>query len=369
MIMTGKQNAGRALIAMSGGVDSSVAALLLAQQGYECIGCTMRLFENDVIGKDLLDTCCSLESTEDARSVTEKLEIPYHIFHFETLFEEEVISPFIRSYLDGCTPNPCIECNRCLKFRHLIAKMKELGCTCLATGHYARTGFDGKSGRYLLRKALDPAKDQSYVLYMMTQEELSYVRFPLGEIDKQTARELAGTHGFRNAKKHDSQDICFVPDGDYAAFIERYAEVKCPPGDFVDREGHVLGRHKGIIHYTLGQRRGLGIPAASRLYVTAIDPQTNTVVLGSDDDLYSAELTARQINLITTERIEGKLRAKARIRYHHREQPCTVTQPDEDTLHVVFDEPQRAITPGQSVVLYDEDIVIGGGIIQPQKND
>ena len=362
--MSEGKNGGRALIAMSGGVDSSVAALLMARQGYECVGCTMRLFENDVIGKDLLDTCCSLESTEDARSVTEKIDIPYHIFHFEKLFADEVIEPFVSSYQNGCTPNPCIECNRCLKFDHLIQKMKELGCDYLATGHYARISYDENSARYLLRKAKDASKDQSYVLYMLTQEQLAHVRFPLGDIDKQTARSLAGMNGFRNAQKHDSQDICFVPDGDYAAFIERYTRRSYPPGDFVDKEGHVLGRHKGIIHYTLGQRRGLGIPAAGRLYVTAINPKANTVVLGSNEDLFGTELTARQINLIAVGHIEGELRAKARIRYHHKEQLCTVTQPDEETLRIVFDEPQRAITPGQSVVLYDDDIVIGGGIIQ-----
>ena len=354
----------KALIAMSGGVDSSVAAQIMASRGYECVGCTMRLYENDVIGKDLLDTCCSLENTQDARSVSEKIGIPYHIVHYENLFTEEVIEPFIDEYLHGRTPNPCIECNRCLKFEHLFSKMKELGCDVLATGHYARTKYDPERGRYLLLKALDPAKDQSYVLYVLTQEQLAHVQFPLGDQDKNKTREIASESGFRNAQKHDSQDICFVPDGDYAGFIERYSGAECPPGDFVDAQGNVLGRHKGIIHYTLGQRRGLGIPAAHRCYVTKIDPDTNTVTLGTNDDLMKRTLYARRINLITVDHIDSPLRCSAKIRYRHKEQPCTVTQPEDDLLKVEFDEPQRAITPGQSVVLYDGDVVIGGGVIK-----
>lgn len=353
----------KALIAMSGGVDSSVAAQIMSSRGYECVGCTMRLYENDTVGMDLLDTCCSLENTQDARSVTERIGIPYHIVHYENLFREEVIEPFIDEYLHGHTPNPCIECNRKLKFEHLFAKMKELGCDLLVTGHYARTKYDPETGRYLLLKALDPAKDQSYVLYMMTQEQLAHVQFPLGDQDKHTTREIAAESGFRNAEKKDSQDICFVPDGDYAGFIRRYSGSDCPPGDFVDAEGNVLGRHKGIIHYTLGQRRGLGIPAAHRCYVTKIDPESNTVTLGTNEDLMRTTLYARKINLITTDRIEKPLRCSAKIRYRHKEQPCTVTQPEDDLLRVEFDQPQRAITPGQSVVLYDGDIVIGGGII------
>ena len=353
----------KALIAMSGGVDSSVAAKMMASRGYECVGCTMRLYENDVVGMDLMDTCCSLENTQDARNVTEKIGIPYHIVHYENLFRQEVIEPFINEYLHGRTPNPCIECNRKLKFQHLYEKMKELGCDLLVTGHYARVRFDEESGRYQLLKALDLAKDQSYVLYVLTQEQLAHVQFPLGEQDKHTTREIASVSGFGNAQKHDSQDICFVPDGDYAGFIERYSGKECPAGDFVDTAGNVLGRHKGIIHYTLGQRRGLGLPAAHRCYVTGIDPDSNTVIIGTNDDLMKTTLYARKVNLIAMDRIETPLRCSAKIRYRHKEQPCTVTQPEEDLLKVVFDEPQRAITPGQSVVLYDGDVVLGGGVI------
>lgn len=353
----------RALIAMSGGVDSSVAAQMMASRGYECVGCTMRLYENDVVGMDLMDTCCSLENTQDARSVTEKIGIPYHIVHYENLFRQEVIEPFIDEYLHGRTPNPCIECNRRLKFQHLYEKMQALGCDLLVTGHYARVRFDEESGRYQLLKALDLAKDQSYVLYVLTQEQLAHVQFPLGEQDKHKTREIASESGFQNAGKHDSQDICFVPDGDYAGFIERYSGKTCPAGDFVDADGNVLGRHKGIIHYTLGQRRGLGLPAANRLYVTGIDPESNTVTIGSNDDLMKTTLYARKVNLIAMDRIETPLRCSTKIRYRHKEQPCTVTQPEDDLLKVVFDEPQRAITPGQSVVLYDGDVVLGGGVI------
>ena len=353
----------KALIAMSGGVDSSVSAHLMNSLGYECVGCTMRLFENDMIGKDLLDTCCSLESTEDARSVTNTLGIPYHIFHYEQIFIDEVIEPFVSEYEKGNTPNPCIECNRCMKFCHLFKKMEELGCDCVVTGHYARIEYDDSRKRYLLKKATDSGKDQSYVLYTLTQYQLEHVRFPLGEMAKSQTRDVAQAQGFRNAGKHDSQDICFVPDGDYVAFMERFRNKTYPAGDFVDKNGNILGRHKGYVHYTIGQRRGLGIAAEHPLYVVEIDPENNRVVLGSNDELFSSELTANRINLISVEKIEGSMRVKAKIRYRHREQDATVTQLDDDTIKVVFDEPQRAITRGQAVVLYDGDIVVGGGTI------
>ena len=353
----------RALIAMSGGVDSSVAAKLMTQQGYDCVGCTMRLYENDMIGQDLLDTCCSLESTEDARSVTDSIGIPYHIFHYEQLFEKEVIEPFVKEYEAGRTPNPCIECNRCMKFSHLFEKMKQLDCDVVVTGHYAGIDYDKASGRYLLKKAADPSKDQSYVLYCMTQEQLAHTRFPLGNYKKDETRRIAEDQGFRNAKKHDSQDICFVPDGDYVSFMERYRGKTYPPGDFIDKDGNVLGRHKGYVHYTIGQRRGLGIAAEHPLYVVDIRPDTNTVVLGKNEDLFSRELIANKINLISVAKIDQPMRVKAKIRYRHKEQDATVVQIDEDTIKVVFDEPQRAITKGQAVVLYDNDVVVGGGTI------
>ena len=369
----------RAFIAMSGGVDSSAAAQIMKARGYECVGCTMKLFAPSDLkpvetglaseagtaeGKNDDDRGKSnTDAIEEARSVTQKIGIPYHILHCEEQFREHVILPFIDSYENGRTPNPCLECNRCLKFGGLYEKMMELGCDCLVTGHDARVRFDEGSGRWLLCRAAHPDKDQSYFLYTLTQEQLAHVQFPMGDITKDEAREVAEKAGFKNAQRKDSQDICFVPDGDYAGFIEHYSGKSYPPGDFVDAEGNVLGRHKGIIHYTLGQRRGLGIPAASRLYVTGIDPEQNRVILGSNEELFGRELTVRRANLIAVSRIEGELRCTVKIRSRHREQPAVVTQTGADTLHIVFDEPQRAITPGQAAVLYDGDIVIGGGII------
>jgi len=250
-----------------------------------------------------------------------------------------------------------------MKFCHLFEEMNKLGCDCVVTGHYAQIGYDKDKGRYLLKKAADISKDQTYVLYTLTQYQLEHIRFPLGDMEKSKTREKAHESGFRNADKHDSQDICFVPDGDYVAFMERYRRKEYEPGDFVDREGKVLGRHKGYVHYTIGQRRGLGIAAAYPLYVVDIRPDTNTVVLGKNEELFSRELIANRINLISVPRIEGQMRVKAKIRYRHKEQDAVVIQLDEDTIKVVFDEPQRAITKGQAVVMYDGDVVVGGGTI------
>ena len=356
--------ANTALIAMSGGVDSSVAAYLTKQAGYECTGCTMRLYENDMIGEDLFSTCCSAKDAGDARSVCERLGMKHHIFHFENEFTQDVISPFADCYENARTPNPCIECNRKIKFLRLMDKADEMGIEKLVTGHYARIEFDEKSQRYLLRKAKDTNKDQSYVLYMMTQKQLSRTLFPLGEYTKDEIRSIAEGRGFVNAKKHDSQDICFVPDGDYAAFLKRFKNKDLTEGNFIDKDGNILGRHKGIECYTIGQRRGLGIAWEHPLYVTAIRPETNEVVLGDNEDLFSCRLTAENVNLIAFDRIEGEIRVNARIRYHHREQPATVRQTGNDSIEVIFDEPQRAITPGQAVVLYDGDTVVGGGTIR-----
>ncbi|MCR4690389.1 MAG: tRNA 2-thiouridine(34) synthase MnmA [Lachnospiraceae bacterium] len=348
---------------MSGGVDSSVSAFLIKESGMDCMGTTMRLYENDMIGEDLFGTCCSAKDTEDARAVCEKIGIDYRILHYEAQFEEQVIAPFVCAYENARTPNPCIECNRKLKFTALVEKLPEWGCDYLVTGHYARIEKDEETGRFLLKKAVDPTKDQSYVLYMMNQELLSKIRFPLGNLTKEKVREIAQQHGFVNAAKQDSQDICFVPDGDYVAFMQRYRGKKYPEGNFVDKEGNILGRHKGIVCYTIGQRKGLGISSESPYYVTAIRPETNEVVLGSNEDLFTTTLVAGNINLITTDRIEGEMHISAKIRYRHKEEPATVTQIADDRLQVVFDKPQRAITPGQAVVLYDGDVVVGGGTI------
>jgi tRNA-specific 2-thiouridylase len=351
----------KALIAMSGGVDSSVAAALMLKKGFECMGCTMRLYENDMIGEDLFGTCCSKKDTDDARAVCDKLGIDYNIYHYEAEFTKNVIEPFVCSYERGETPNPCIRCNKYLKFDILYRKAKELGYDNIVTGHYAR--IEERDGHFYLLKALDPKKDQSYVLYDLSEEQLRHTYFPLGEMTKDEARELADELGFVNKNKKDSQDICFVPDGDYAGMIKRYRGKDYPKGNFVDLQGNVLGTHEGIINYTIGQRRGLGIPADRRLYVKRLDTEHNQVILADDADLFEKEVLVREFHWITGEAPKDAFRCMAKIRYKHKEQPATVEILEGGNARIVFDEPQRAITPGQSAVLYDGDIVLGGGII------
>ncbi len=353
----------RAIIAMSGGVDSSVAAYFMKSQGYSCIGVTMKLFDNPDIGLSNEHTCCSLDDVEDAKSVAFSLGMPHYVFNFKDDFREKVVDKFISCYENGLTPNPCIDCNRYLKFEKLFRRAKELDYDYIVTGHYARVSYDETTDRFLLKKALDPAKDQSYVLYSLTQEQLSHVIFPLGSLTKPEVRAIAAEHGFVNAKKHDSQDICFVPDGDYAAFIERFSGKTFPEGDFIDTNGSKLGTHKGVIRYTVGQRKGLGISAPQPLYVASLDPAANTVTLAKNEELFSRTLTANEINLISVKDISSPMRIAAKIRYRHTEQPATVIQTAEDEISVTFDTPQRAITNGQRVVLYDGDVVVGGGTI------
>lgn len=349
---------------MSGGVDSSVAALLMKEAGYDCLGVTMKLNENTVnaCGEK---TCCTASDAEDARGVCVKLGIPYYVYNFAEDFRRCVIDNFVHSYEIGETPNPCIECNRCLKFGRLFHRAKELECDVIVTGHYARIEFDEKSGRYLLKKALNAAKDQSYVLYFMSQEQLAHTRFPLGGFaDKTEIRAIAEAHGLVNAKKAESQDICFVPDGDYAGFITEYSGKVYPEGEFTDREGNVLGRHKGIIHYTVGQRKGLGISFSEPLYVIGKDAGKNSVRLGTSEQLFSDRLTARDFNWISlAEPPEKPIRVTVRTRYHAKEAPASVCANPDGTVEIIFDEPQRAISPGQAAVLYDGDVVVGGGTI------
>lgn len=352
----------KALIAMSGGVDSSLAAKLMTDRGYECIGCTMKLYRNEDAGVPRAHTCCSLDDVEDARSVALQLGMRYYVFNFVDDFHEKVICKFISSYENGMTPNPCIDCNRFMKFEKLYLRAQTLGCDYVVTGHYAR--IEERDGRYLLKKALDETKDQSYVLYAMTQEQLAHTLFPLGELKKTEVRAIAAACGFVNAEKPDSQDICFVPDGDYAGAIERLTGRKVPEGDFVDKNGHVLGHHRGIIHYTLGQRRGIGIPSTAPLYVVRICPAEGRIVLGEEKALFGREAEVSDFNWVSGRAPERAFRCRAKIRYRQPEQDVTVYPTGKTSVRLVFDTPQRAITPGQAAVLYDGDIVLGGGTIQ-----
>ena len=350
---------------MSGGVDSSVAAKLLLDGGNDCIGCTMKLYNNEDAGISKGHTCCSLDDVEDARSVAYRLGIEHFVFNFSDDFREKIIDKFVESYCRGLTPNPCIDCNRYMKFNKLFDRAAILGCDYIATGHYARIEF--KNGKYLLKKAVDPSKDQSYVLYSMTQNQLSHTLFPLGGMCKEETRKIAEESGFINAKKPDSQDICFVPDGDYAKIIELHTGKKAPFGNFVDKNGNILGKHKGIIHYTIGQHRWLGIDLPGKRYVCRICPKNNTVVLGTADELFSREAFAEDFNWISGEAPERPFRCKAKIRYRQPEQWATVTPIGKNAAQIVFDEPQRAITPGQAAVLYDGETVLGGGVIAAEE--
>lgn len=350
----------KAIVAMSGGVDSSVAALFMKEQGYECIGATMKLYDNEDIGIDREKTCCSLDDIEDARAVAYKLGMPYYVFNFKDEFEHKVIDKFISTYEAGGTPNPCIDCNRYLKFEKLMKRMEELQYDCVVTGHYADIEY--VNGRYMLKKGKDLSKDQSYVLYSLTQYQLEHTVFPLGKYSKDEIREVAEKNGFINAKKRDSQDICFVPDGDYSKFIEQYKGKIYPSGNFVDKQGNVLGKHNGLIRYTIGQRKGLNIALGHPVYVISKDIESNTVVLGSNDELNKKSLVARDFNWIA-QKPDEKISCCAKTRYNMREVPC-VAYCNDDKVIVEFDEPVRAITPGQAVVLYDGDYVLGGGTIE-----
>ncbi|MBO5788709.1 MAG: tRNA 2-thiouridine(34) synthase MnmA [Clostridia bacterium] len=349
----------RVMIAMSGGVDSAVAALLLTNQGYDVAGMTMKLHgENE---SERQGGCCTAKDIEDATHVAARLGIPYEVCHFEADFAGCVIDRFVFAYEHGATPNPCVDCNRHLKFDKLYALAAQRGYAYLATGHYAR--IEEKDGRFYLLKAVDQTKDQSYMLYALTQEQLSRTIFPLGGLPKTEVRALADGAGFVNSQKPDSQDICFVPDGDYASFIEKYTKKNYPSGDFVDTEGKVLGKHQGIIRYTIGQRKGLGVAFGTPLYVCQICPEENRVVLGGNDDLFSTTFEAGELNWIAFDTPPATFRAKAKIRYRQCEQPATIAILPSGRAKVTFDEPQRAITRGQSVVFYQDDYVLGGGII------
>lgn len=348
---------------MSGGVDSAVTALLLRDAGADVLGVTIKMF-------DKLDKRFYPEPPIDpeldikaAKSVAERVGIEHRVFDYSELFKKHVIDRFISSYYLGLTPNPCIVCNRYIKFGALMDASRALGYDRIATGHYARIERDA-NGRYLLKKATDPKKDQTYVLYSLTQKQLARTEFPLGTLTKDEVRAIAASHGFSNSNQKDSQDICFIPNGDYAEFIRRYLSVNFEEGNFIDGSGNILGRHGGAIRYTIGQRKGLGIALGQPMYVREKDMKANTVTLGLEKDLFSTSLDAESINFIPFDSLSTPIRVEAKIRYSQKTALATLEQTSDDGFHLEFDEPQRAITSGQSVVLYDGDVVIGGGVIK-----
>lgn len=353
----------KALIGMSGGVDSSVAAYLTQRSGAQCIGATMRLFDNSILPHSQESTCCSLDDVEDARAVAHRLGMPFYVFNFSNEFQDKVIDKFVRCYERGDTPNPCIDCNRHLKFDAFLHRALVLGCEHVVTGHYAQIRFDETSGRYLMYKAFDAAKDQTYFLYSLSQEQLAHIHFPLGSLTKEQVRAIAAEQGFINAKKRDSQDICFVPDGDYKAFLQRYTGKEYPCGVFLDCSGKTVGTHNGTPGYTLGQRKGLGLAMGEPVYVCGKDMQNNTVTVGPNEALFKTTLRAGDWFWFPFPALEKPMRVKAKTRSRMIEQPATVYPEENGIARVVFDEPQRAITPGQAVVLYDGDMVVGGGTI------
>ncbi|MDR2534863.1 MAG: tRNA 2-thiouridine(34) synthase MnmA [Treponema sp.] len=351
----------KAVIAMSGGVDSSVAAFLLKKAGFDCIGVTMKLFDNEDLGGDTHKSCCSLSDVKDAQNVAYSMDMPHYVLNFSDDFRNLVIRKFIETYQNGATPNPCIDCNRYIKFERLLYRAKQLEFDYIATGHYARIEQAGE--RFLLKKAKDPKKDQTYVLYTMTQHQLSHTLFPLGVMTKEEVRDIALTQGFVNARKHDSQDICFAPNRDYAQFIEQYTGKPAETGPIIDESGNILGTHRGLIRYTIGQRRGLGLSFSVPRYVASKSAADNTLTLGKEAGLYAKTLIAEDINLIACSTLFQPIQVKVKTRYLQTEQSAVVEQIGHNQIRIDFDVPQRAITPGQAAVLYDGEAVIGGGTI------
>ena len=343
----------KVLVAMSGGVDSSVAAFLLKQAGYEIVGATLKLWDKGDGFSDL----------EDARAVAEKMGAEFLAIDAEKEFKDKVINNFIESYENGLTPNPCIFCNRHMKFKALMDSAKASSATKMATGHYARTGFDEATGRYYLKKALDLSKDQSYVLYSLSQEQLARTIFPLGELSKDEVREIASSNGFVTAEKKDSQDICFIPDGDYVGFIRRCTGKAYEEGDFTDEEGNVLGRHSGMIGYTIGQRKGLGLALKKPMYVVKKDMERNRVILGDNEDLFTREFMVKDFIWVSMAPTMDEFRGEVKVRYSQLVKPATIIPMDGGRAKIIFDEPERAITPGQCAVVYKGDLVLGGGTI------
>ncbi len=370
----------KVVIGMSGGVDSSVAAYLLRKQGYDVIGVTMQIWQDeDICSMEEKGGCCGLSAVEDARRVASVLDIPYYVMNFKQEFKENVIDYFVGEYIEARTPNPCIACNRYVKWESLLKRSLDIGASYIATGHYA--SIDKlPNGRYTIKKSVTQAKDQTYALYNLTQHQLSHTLMPVGVYAKDEIREIAKALKLPVANKPDSQEICFVPDNDYAGFITDYLEekkrksavagrVECGgysgliPGNYVNTAGEVIGKHRGLIHYTIGQRKGLGIAMGQPVFVVELRPETNEVVLGNANEVFSDRLVANRLNFMSIEDLEGELTVEAKIRYSHKGARCTIKKTGPDELLCIFEEPQRAITPGQAVVFYDGDYVVGGGTI------
>lgn len=352
----------RVVVGMSGGVDSSVTAHLLKEQGYEVIGMTMQIWQEDA-PDDNSGGCCGLSAVDDARRVCQKLDIPHYVVNFRSDFKKHVIDYFLDEYQNARTPNPCIACNRYVKWESMLQKALQIGADYIATGHYARVIQDEATGRFALKQSKSLAKDQTYALYNLTQDQLKHTLMPLGDYTKDEVRAIAKEIGLAVATKPDSQEICFVPDDNYAGYIEEATGEPCKPGNFVDKSGKVVGKHKGIIHYTIGQRKGLGLSMGKPVFVQKLDPAKNEVVVGDNEDLFKTTVTANMLNFMPFEKLEGSLRCSGKIRYNQRPEPCTIRMIDEETLICEFDEKQRAITPGQALVLYNGEELIGGGTI------
>lgn len=353
----------KVVVGMSGGVDSSVAAWLLKEQGYEVIGVTMQIWQDeDNFTVEEEGGCCGLSAVDDARRVAQMLDIPYYVMNFKSEFKKHVMDYFTAEYLQGRTPNPCIACNRYVKWESLLQRSLAIGADYIATGHYARIEKLG-NGRYALRKSATSAKDQTYALYNLTQDQLAHTLMPVGAYTKDEIRAIALENQIPVANKPDSQEICFVPDGDYAGFIEENTSVRIPSGNFVDMQGNVLGQHKGITHYTIGQRKGLNLPMGKRCFVVEIRPESNEVVIGDNEDVFAQRLRCNQLNFMSVSDITKETQVVAKIRYNHQGAPCILHRTGEDEIICDFPQPVRAVTPGQAVVFYDGDYVIGGGTI------
>lgn len=355
----------KVVVGMSGGVDSSVAAWLLKEQGYDVMGVTMQIWQDEEhTVQEENGGCCGLSAVEDARKVAWQLGIPYYVMNFRQEFHDQVIRYFIDEYVKGRTPNPCIACNRFVKWESLLKRSMDIGAEYIATGHYAQIDRL-PNGRYALKKSVTAAKDQTYALYNLTQYQLAHTLMPVGSYSKDEIRRMAENIGLQVAGKPDSQEICFIPDHDYAGFIRRHTDTQLPEGNFVDVNGRILGRHKGITHYTIGQRKGLNLSMGRPVFVVEIRPDTNEVVIGDGNDVFSRVLTCHKVNWMAVDGLHGQeMQVTAKIRYTHKGAPCTIRELEDGQVECRFEEPQRAVTPGQAVVFYDGEYVLGGGVIQ-----